>query len=47
MTIAETVRMIDDVQDELDRAYVKLRTANAIIEILRSERDTWRAVSGR
>lgn len=47
MTIAETVRMIDDVQDELDRTYVKLRAANAIIEILRSERDTWRAVSGR
>lgn len=39
-TIAEAVHMIDELQAELDRAH-------ATIEILRSERNTWRSASGR
>jgi hypothetical protein len=39
-TMAEAVKIIDSLRAEL-------RSANATIEILRSERNTWRTATGR
>lgn len=39
-TMAEAVKLIDDLRAEL-------KEAKTTIEVLRYDRDTWRAISGR